>query len=109
KVSGFVELFVKTEQVKRQAEQLRQLERQEFERKLAEENARFRALTEHSSDAVSLVDAAGTVVYSSPSSRRVLGYEPDEFRGRNGFEIVHPDDREQIGARLAELVRTPGG
>src|SRR5579884_4139946 len=55
KVSGFVDLFEKTEQVRLQAERLRQLERREFEQRLAGENARFRALTEHSSDAVSLL------------------------------------------------------
>jgi PAS domain S-box-containing protein len=108
KVAGFIELFQKTEQVKWQAEQLRQLERREFERKLAEENARFRALTEHSSDAVTLIGADGTVLYTSPSARRVLGYEPDEFLGRSGFEIVHEDDRERIGVRLAELIQAPG-
>jgi PAS domain S-box-containing protein len=107
KVAGFVELFQKTEQVRRQAEQLRHLERREFERRLAEENARFRALTEHSSDAVSLIRADGTVLYNSPSSRRVLGYEPDEFVGRSGFEVVHPDDRQRIAARLADLAREP--
>jgi signal transduction histidine kinase len=40
KVSGFVELYQKTEQVKRQAERLRQMERQDFERRLAEEKLR---------------------------------------------------------------------
>lgn len=40
KVTGFVELFHKTEQVKRQAEQLRQMERREFERQLAVEKLR---------------------------------------------------------------------
>src|SRR5215510_10337447 len=83
KVAGFVELFQKTEEVKRQAERLRQLERREFEQKLAEENARFRALTEHSSDAVTLVRPDGTIVYRSPSAGRVLGYEPDELLGRS--------------------------
>jgi PAS domain S-box-containing protein len=43
KVAGFVELFEKTEQVKRQAERIRRMERHDFERKLAEENARLRA------------------------------------------------------------------
>jgi signal transduction histidine kinase len=43
KVTGFVELHRKTEQIKRQAEQLRQLERQEAERRLAEETQRQRA------------------------------------------------------------------
>jgi PAS domain S-box-containing protein len=108
KVAGFVELYRKTEQVKRQAEQLREMERREFERKLADENARFRALTDHSSDAVTLVGPDGTVLYSSPSSRHVLGYESDEFLGRSGFEIVHPDDLPRVGERLADLVRTPG-
>src|SRR5947209_5954958 len=44
KVKGFIELFLKTEQVKQQAEQLRQLERREFTQKLADENARLRAV-----------------------------------------------------------------
>jgi PAS domain S-box-containing protein len=42
KVAGFVELFQKSEQIKRQAEQLRQVERREFQAKLAEENRRLR-------------------------------------------------------------------
>jgi PAS domain S-box-containing protein len=108
KVAGFVELFRKAEQVKRQAERLRQVERREFERKLAEEDARFRALTEHSSDAVTLVGADGTVLYSSPSSQRVLGYAADEFLGRSGFEIVHPEDLERVRDRLGELARAAG-
>jgi len=40
KVTSFVDLFRKTEQVKRQMEQLRGLERREFERRLAEEKLR---------------------------------------------------------------------
>ncbi|MHB8736910.1 MAG: sensor histidine kinase [Terriglobales bacterium] len=41
KVAGFVELFQKTEQVKRQAERLRQMERRDFERRLDEEKLRL--------------------------------------------------------------------
>ena len=40
KVTVFVELFQKTEQVKRQGERLRQMERREFERRLDEEKLR---------------------------------------------------------------------
>jgi signal transduction histidine kinase len=46
KVAGFIELFQKTEQVKQQAEQLRQMERREFTQKLAEENARLKLAQE---------------------------------------------------------------
>src|SRR5260370_30216870 len=35
---------------------------------------RFRALIEHSSDVVTLLDASGTVLYASQSSQPVLGY-----------------------------------
>src|SRR5207237_847058 len=70
-------------------------------------NARFRALTEHSSDAVTLVDPGGMVLYSSPSSRRLLGYPPDEFLGRSGFEVIHPDDQARVAVLLAEVVRQP--
>src|SRR5438105_489041 len=43
KVAGFVELFQRTEQVRRQAERLRHLERQQFERETEE---RFRTVVE---------------------------------------------------------------
>ncbi len=42
KVAGLVDLFEKTRQVKRQAERIRQMERREFEERLAQENARLR-------------------------------------------------------------------
>jgi PAS domain S-box-containing protein len=96
KVAGFVELFQKTEQIKR----LRQMERQQHEQALAEENARFRALTEHSSDGVTLIGPDGTILYNSPTSSRALG--------RSGFEIVYPDDPERGRNLLAQLVKQPG-
>src|SRR5262249_10876394 len=43
KVAVFVELYEKTREIRRQANELRQRERQGFERRLAEENARLRA------------------------------------------------------------------
>lgn len=46
KVAGFIELFQKTEKVKEQGEQLRQMDRREFNLKLAEENARLRKAEE---------------------------------------------------------------
>jgi PAS domain S-box-containing protein len=42
KVTGFLELFQKTEQIKHQAEQLRRVERREFEQRLAEDDVRLR-------------------------------------------------------------------
>src|SRR5205085_12259846 len=44
---------------------------------------RFRILIENNADAIALTDANGIVTYANPSTRRVLGYLPEELVGRN--------------------------
>ncbi len=86
------------------------------ERKHAEERLvrsllderRFRALVEHSSDAIALLGADRSVLYASPSTARVLGYQAEEFAAHDELEIVHPGDRERLQALFATLVREPG-
>ena len=70
---------------------------------------RFRALIEHSLDAIALIEPDGTVSYVSPSIVRVLGYSPEEFVGLDAFEAVHPDDRDAARKQFADLAREPGG
>jgi diguanylate cyclase (GGDEF)-like protein/PAS domain S-box-containing protein len=50
------------------------------------------AVLAHSSDLVVLLDAQGRLQYVSAASRRMLGFAPEEWIGRNAFEILHPDD-----------------
>ena len=69
---------------------------------------RFRAIIENSFDAVDLVAADGTLIYSSPSSVRLLGVSVEEQLGRDAFELLHPDDRDAIRAVFEQLVLTPG-
>jgi two-component system, cell cycle sensor histidine kinase and response regulator CckA len=69
------------------------------EHALRESEARFRALIENSLDITSVVDAGGVVRYISPSVKRVLGYEPEEFLGTHSMDTIHADDR----ARIAEI------
>jgi PAS domain S-box-containing protein len=52
----------------------------------------FRAITEHSSDIIIIVDAQGTITYTSPSIERFVGYRPDELIGTSGFDMILPDD-----------------
>ena len=68
---------------------------------------RFRALIEHSSDVITLLDASGTVLYASQSSQPVLGYGSTENVGRSVFELVHPDDQVRAFELFAELMREP--
>jgi diguanylate cyclase (GGDEF)-like protein/PAS domain S-box-containing protein len=55
---------------------------------LRDNEQRFAALVQHSSDLVTVVDDLGTVRYQSESSRRVLGYEPEYLVGRSLFELM---------------------
>ena len=69
---------------------------------------RFRALSEHASDLVGILDADGTYRYASPSHRRILGYAPAEVQGRTIFELMHPDDVPHTQAAFAALLQSPG-
>lgn len=82
-------------------------ERRRAEAALRAGERRFRSLIENSSDAIALFDAAGAISYASPSTSRVLGYEPDEMLRFNAFDLIHPDDRGLTAECLAAVVRQP--
>ncbi len=69
---------------------------------------RFRALIEHSTDAIALLTPEGTVTYASPSIERVLGYTPQEFMTINGFDVMHPGDTPFIVHTFQQLLAMPG-
>lgn len=75
---------------------------------LREREQRYRALVEHSYDAVALLDPRGTVQYASHSTERVLGYTRDEFVGRNIFELMHPDELAGVQELFLDGLRGPG-
>src|SRR6266568_2328054 len=75
---------------------------------LRESEERFRALVEYSSDAIALVDAQGVTTYTSRTATRLLGYTADEFVGRGGFDLLHPDDVERARHLFEELLAQPG-
>src|SRR5215831_14262248 len=89
---------------------LRDQERQRraAERALRENEERFRALVENSSDALLLLDSEARVTYLSASTARQLGWSSDEMVGHSIFDFMHPDDRELVGGRMAQVLRKPG-
>ena len=73
---------------------------------LKQSEKRFRALIEHSTDAITLIDANARVIYESPSVELLSGYSAEERLGRSGLELIYPDDlptvREVMGRVLAQ-------
>ncbi|MEW6210284.1 MAG: PAS domain S-box protein [Acidobacteriota bacterium] len=83
-------------------------ERERAERALQESERRFRALVENSTDGVSLIELDGTLLYTGPSTRRILGYDSAEIIGLNIFDFIHPDDVEGAKNRFIDMIREPG-
>ena len=83
-------------------------ERKRAEEELLAREHRFRAMIEHSSDSIVLVNEEGRVTYQSPQAEREFGYPNQEAVGLLGLEQVHPDDYERIGRMFNELVGSPG-
>jgi PAS domain S-box-containing protein len=84
-------------------------EKRQADQRLQESARRLRAIFEHSSDGLSLLDASGTVVFASPSVTPILGYALEEFLGRNAFDMVHPEDLPDLRGQFARLLEQPGG
>jgi PAS domain S-box-containing protein len=89
KVAGFVELFKKTQQVRQQAAMLRELEQREFDRRLAEENARLQqqkeqALRENERHFREMMDALPAAIYTTDAEGRLTYFNPAavELSGR---------------------------
>ncbi len=75
---------------------------------LRESEGFFRALIENSIDAITALNADGTIRYASSSFERMLGIKPEEETGKSGFDHVHRDDLAKAADALAQLVHDPG-
>ena len=83
-------------------------ERKKSEKNLRESEERFRALTENTMDAITILAADGTLLYETPSAATMLGFETGEGLGKNSLEAVHPDDMQTVTHSMAELLENKG-
>jgi PAS domain S-box-containing protein len=111
KVSVFVDLYKKTEQVKRQADEMRQLQEREHRRVLAETTDRLEAETKRNRfftlalDMLAIADFDGGFKQLNPAWERTLGFTDEELRSRPILDFVHKDDREATAEQLERLRR----
>jgi PAS domain S-box-containing protein len=69
----------------------------------------LKSRAENSSDVISLVTAAGKILYASPSSVNVFGYLPEEVVGRSTFDLIDPGDRDRFRRALGTVLARPPG
>jgi diguanylate cyclase (GGDEF)-like protein/PAS domain S-box-containing protein len=68
----------------------------------------LRALLEHSSDLLIVLDAELRVSYLSSAAEGLVGLPASETIGMAATELVHPDDLGLVRARLAAVLAEPG-
>jgi diguanylate cyclase (GGDEF)-like protein/PAS domain S-box-containing protein len=83
-------------------------ESKKFQDVVLNSEKRLRSLIENGRDNISLLAADGTLLWESPSIIHALGYVPDQFIGRNIFELMHPDDQAWVGKMFMQIVQEPG-
>ncbi|MBN2662576.1 MAG: PAS domain S-box protein [Bacteroidales bacterium] len=104
------------DELKRNAEQMKQtqIELEETNRKLAGQIAeveksrtRLYSLLENASEVISIYNEVGTITYESPSIKTILGYNPDELIGKNGFNVFNEDTNTKIKNAFDNLIENP--
>ncbi len=75
------------------------------EEKLRESEERYKLISENSHDIVSLMDLKGDYLFISPSIKDTMGYEVEEFLGRNTTEFIHPEDLPKVMAEMKEAIK----
>jgi PAS domain S-box-containing protein len=83
-------------------------DRHEAEAALHRREEHFRRLIDNGTDLIQVIDAKGTITYTSPSIQRLLGYSWEEVVGRRVSELTHPDDLPQLEMARRQIVERPG-
>lgn len=79
--------------------------RVEAEARQREGEKRVRSvLLRFGSDVLTILDSEGTVTYDSPAVEQALGYGSGERVGRNGLDMIHPDDRKRFAEGFASVI-----
>jgi two-component system, cell cycle sensor histidine kinase and response regulator CckA len=77
-------------------------------RELRQREERFRALIQHASDAILLLDPEGDITFASDSFERVTGHPVAGVVGRSAFMHVHPEDTGDLQAQFRASLERAG-
>ena len=76
---------------------------------IAEEDLRtsetkFRAIIEHTSDIIAIIDTKSRIKYISPSINSILGYSKEDIVNRSILDYIHKDESEEFNKQYMELL-----
>ena len=81
---------------------------EEKTKEVIQNEKRFRALIENSSEAIIVSDLEGNRIFVSEGIERMLGYTPQEYMKLNIFDMVPPEEGHSLRRVLQKIVDNPG-
>ncbi|MBN2814521.1 MAG: response regulator [Bacteroidales bacterium] len=79
-----------------------------MEKTLHEREEQFSALLQHSSDAISIINRQGRIIFENSQKNKISDFEIGELLHQPFIEMVHPDDVGQIRQAIKETLSNPG-
>jgi diguanylate cyclase (GGDEF)-like protein/PAS domain S-box-containing protein len=70
--------------------------------------ARFQTLVQSASDVILIARPDKTIMYQTPSAKRILGYEAGSLEGVSFTSLLHPDDVEKAVAAYSAVASKAG-
>lgn len=68
---------------------------------------RFRSLLQNSNDGLSLMSIDGVMLEISPAGKRITGYDESEMIGKARYDLIHPDDLENVSQAFIDVIEDP--
>lgn len=71
-----------------------------------ESEKNFRVIAENANDVIILINHRKEYLYISPSLEVIFGYSPEEYKEKETFHNIHPEDREELYSTLSTSIKS---
>jgi len=79
-----------------------------MEKTLREREEQISALLQNSSDAISIFDRKGIIIFESSEKNKISEFSKEELLNKPFFDTIHPDDVEMIKMTFEDTLLNPG-
>ncbi|HEV2481915.1 MAG TPA: PAS domain S-box protein [Puia sp.] len=86
---------------------LAQEESDKAKQEVTNQERRFRALIENSSDGLTILNEDGTVREISPTGEKIMGYPRETLLGQKRGDMVYPEDRALLASIFRKVLAEP--
>ncbi len=82
-------------------------ERRKMQEAVIESEKRFRSLLQNSSDAITILNKEGVIIFDSSEKSRISEFDNEELTGKPLIDMVHPDDKIVMKETLERVMSQP--